>query len=41
MREMILAFIAMGLIAVGASYGLHQAGFSSEDRTSGNSVRLD
>lgn len=41
MREIILAFIAMAVISVGASYGLHQAGFSAADQTSGNAVRLD
>lgn len=41
MREIILAFVAMAVIAVGASFGLHEAGFSSADQTSGNSVRLD
>ena len=42
MREIILAFAAMALIAVGASYGLHEVGlFSSEAQTTGGSVRLD
>ena len=42
MREIILAFVAMAVISVGASYGLHEIGiFSSEQQTSGDSVRLD
>lgn len=41
MREILLAFFAMAVISVGASYGLHEAGFSSQDRGVGNSVRLD
>ena len=41
MREIVLAFAAMGVIAFGSSYGLHQAGFSSQEQTTGNAVRLD
>lgn len=42
MREIFLAFVAMAVIAVGASYGLKEfAGFSSEQQTSGDAVRLD
>lgn len=41
MREIVLAFAAMALISVGASYGLQQIGFSSADQTSGGAVRLD
>lgn len=42
MKAMISAFVVMGLISVGAYYGLHEAGFSSSDRqSSGSSVRLD
>jgi hypothetical protein len=43
MKAMLLAFVAMAVIAVGANYGLtHYAGFSAADRTTvGESVRLD
>lgn len=41
MRIMLLAFLATGLIAVGAWYGLHQAGFSSANKGSSPNVRLD
>ena len=41
MREIILAFAAMAIISVGASYGLDEMGFSSQDQTTGGSVRLD
>ena len=41
MREIVLAFVAMALISVGANCALHEAGFSSQDRTSGEAVRLD
>ena len=40
MREILLACLAMILIAVGASYGLHHMGFSSAEQTSGAAVRL-
>ena len=39
MREIVLAFVAMAVISVGANYGLHEAGFSAADQTSGNAVR--
>jgi hypothetical protein len=41
MREIILAFAAMAVIAVGADYLLGEMGFSSQDQTTGGSVRLD
>ncbi|MEM6887936.1 MAG: hypothetical protein AAF636_07320 [Pseudomonadota bacterium] len=40
MRQIVLAFLAIGAISVGAYYTLNQAGFSAADRTSGNAVRL-
>ncbi|MEL6522830.1 MAG: hypothetical protein AAFQ66_17810 [Pseudomonadota bacterium] len=40
MRPMLLAFLATGVIAVGAWYGLNQAGFSAADQQSSGSVRL-
>lgn len=41
MKAMLFAFTAMIVIAFGADFVLHQAGFSSADQTSGNAVRLD
>ena len=43
MKPMMLAFLTIALIAVGANYGLtNYAGFSAADRTTvGQSVRLD
>lgn len=41
MRAMLLAFTAMIIIAIGADFALHEAGFSSADQTSSASVRLD
>jgi len=41
MKAMFLAFAAIALIAVLADVGLMYAGFSSEQVTSGPSVRLD
>jgi len=40
MREIVLAFVAMAVISVGANYGLQEAGFSAADQTTGNAVRL-
>ncbi|WP_255569791.1 hypothetical protein [Actibacterium sp. 188UL27-1] len=40
MRPMLLAFLAIAIITVGAWYGLNQAGFSAADRQSGDAVRL-
>lgn len=41
MKVMLSAFLAIGLIAVGAYYGLNEAGFSSSERQVGDAVRLD
>ena len=41
MKPMLTAFAAIVLIAIGANFLLGNAGFSSEDRLSGLSVRLD
>ena len=41
MKEMLLAFAAMALIAIGASYALPELGFSSQAQSAGNAVRLD
>ncbi len=41
MKTMIIAFVAVFVIAVGADYALEFSGFSTEDRTSGDAVRLD
>ena len=41
MKVMIGAFLAIGIIAVAASFGLKEVGFSSSERQSGSSVRLD
>ncbi len=41
MKAMLLAFVAMGLVAVGADLALDQIGFSSSDRGSSGDVRLD
>jgi hypothetical protein len=41
MREIFLAFAAMAVISVGASYALPQFGFSSQETTAGPAVRLD
>lgn len=40
MKAMFTAFVAIALIAVAAWYGLENAGFSTPDRTTGDSVRL-
>ncbi len=41
MKVMLLAFLTAAVIAVGADFALHRAGFSSQDITSGPAVRLD
>lgn len=41
MKAMLSAFIVMGLIAVGAYYGLGAAGFGSGERQASDSVRID
>lgn len=40
MREIILAFVAMAVIAVGANFTLNEAGFSAAEQGSGQAVRL-
>ena len=41
MKVMLAAFAATAVIAVGAWYGLGQAGFSTSDQQAGTDVRLD
>ncbi|WP_272490877.1 hypothetical protein [Mesobacterium pallidum] len=41
MKAMFAGFAAMIVISVGAYYGLHEIGFSSQDRYSGDNVRLE
>ena len=41
MKAMLTAFLAIVVIAVGAYFGLQEAGFSSSDRQTGDAVRLD
>lgn len=41
MKSMLTAFAAIAVIAVTADLGLHRAGFSAAERTSGEAVRLD
>ena len=41
MKAMMSAFVVMGLIAVGAYYGLNAAGFGSGERQSSENVRID
>ncbi len=41
MRTFLLACVATVAISIAAYYGLHNAGFSSQDVNSGSSVRLD
>lgn len=41
MKSMLLAFVAVGVIAVAANYALEFAGFSSADRTASDNVRLN
>ncbi|WP_276152672.1 MULTISPECIES: hypothetical protein [unclassified Sulfitobacter] len=40
MKAMLLAFLAVAVIAVGANTVLEQAGFSVQDRMAGPAVRL-
>ncbi len=37
---MLLAFLAIVVIAIGANLTLQRVGFSSQDKTSGDAVRL-
>jgi hypothetical protein len=41
MKAMLAAFLAIALIAFGANYGLHRAGFASDEVMSSPNVRLD
>ena len=41
MRAMFMAFIAIAVIGVGAYYALQNAGFSSDERQSGDAVRIN
>ena len=41
MKAMFAGFAAMIVISVGAYYGLHEIGFSSQERYSGDNVRLE
>lgn len=41
MKAMWTAFAVTIVIAVGAGFGLQEAGFSAASRTSGDAVRLD
>ena len=41
MKAMLMGFVAMAVIAVGAWYALGQMGFSAADVYSGENVRLD
>ena len=41
MKAMMTGFAASILIAVGAYYGLQEAGFSAQEAGSGPNVRLD
>lgn len=40
MRPMLLAFVAIAVIAVGANYILANMGYTDQQRTSAGSVRL-
>ena len=41
MKAMVAGFAAIIVLAVVADYALKQAGFSSQEKYSGNAVRLD
>lgn len=41
MKAMLAGFAAMIVLSIGAWYGLHQLGFSSQDVYSSPNVRLD
>lgn len=41
MKAMLSAFVVMGLISVGAYYGLKSAGFGTGESQSSDSVRLN
>ena len=41
MKTMLLAFVAMAVIAVGADFALDEMGFSAQEQGTGGAVRLD
>jgi len=41
MKSMFLAFLTVVVLAVLADFGLHRAGFSAQEASSGPAVRLD
>ncbi|MCR9114995.1 MAG: hypothetical protein NXH84_17075 [Rhodobacteraceae bacterium] len=41
MKTMLLAFAATAVITVGAWFALGEVGFSSDERSAGDAVRLD
>ena len=41
MKSMFLAFLTIVLVGFAADYGLHRAGFSSQEMTSGAAVRVN
>lgn len=41
MRMMLLAFAAVVVVAAGAGFGLNYIGYSSQERLSSDSVRLN
>lgn len=41
MKVMLLAFLAVAAIAVGANMALNQAGFTAGEQAAGEAVRLD
>ena len=41
MKAMLTAFLAIAVIAVGASFALQEAGFSTSEQQTGDAVRLD
>lgn len=40
MKAMLIAFVTIAIVAVGANMILKQSGFSSQERASGPAVRL-
>ena len=41
MKSMLIAFVAIALIGVGAHFALHELEFSAQEVASGPDVRLD
>jgi len=41
MKAMLAGFAAIAVIGIAAHFGLAEIGFSSQDRQSGDAVRLD